>query len=125
MARAGPSNVTYPTSGGGSHSRYPGNKQSGGFNGQDDFISFDNLFAADEVAPADRNERGPGSYARNERGEGTSAMGRGGALGRRGTKRPIGEVLDEKGKRKLKDVEKTTCVLITGLQQGRREGQRS
>lgn len=64
----------------------------GDFNQQDDFISFSEALSDDE----------PQSYRGKGKGRDFG--------GPRGKKRTIGEVLDEQGKRKLKDVEKTTYV---------------
>lgn len=61
---------------------------NGDFNQQDDFISFKDLLEDEEPS---RGYRGKGK-GREPRGQ----------------KRTIGEVLNEKGKRKLKDIEKTT-----------------
>lgn len=65
----------------------------GDFNQQDDFISFNDALSDEE--PRDYRGKGKGRD-----------FG-----GPRGKKRTIGEVLDEQGKRKLKDVEKTTYVV--------------
>jgi hypothetical protein len=73
------------------HSSLPAKPRTqGDFNQQDDFISF-----------ADLEDDEPRSY--RGKGKGKEQFG-----GPRGKKRTIGEVLDEQGKRKLKDVEKTT-----------------
>lgn len=64
---------------------------NGDFNQQDDFISFNDALSDEEP----RTYRG--------KGKGREPFG-----GPRGKKRTIGEVLDEQGKRKLKDIEKTT-----------------
>lgn len=65
----------------------------GEFKQQDDFISFNDALSDEE--------------GRDYRGKGKGRdFG-----GPRGKKRTIGEVLDEQGKRKLKDIEKTTYVM--------------
>lgn len=107
MARAGSSILPGGPRGGASGSRN-GSSSNAGFGAQEDFISFKSLFGEDE-------ERIPqASRGGHTSGLGEGGRGRGEALaagGRRGTKRSIGEVLevlDEKGKSRLKDVEKTT-----------------
>lgn len=62
------------------------------FKQQDDFISFSEVLS-DGDAPPPHGGKGKGREQPN---------------GFRGKKRTIGEVLDEQGKRKLKDIEKTT-----------------
>lgn len=62
----------------------------GDFNQQDDFISFSEALSDEEP-------------------QGFRGKGKGRDFGGpRGKKRTIGEVLDEQGKRRLKDIEKTT-----------------
>jgi hypothetical protein len=78
------------------------NNGGGGFQGQDDFISFAELEAdaAHDAAAAaggagmDKGKQRAGAATENKRGK----------------KRPIADVLEEQGKTKLRDVDKATCV---------------
>ena len=77
----------------------------GGFQGQDDFISFAEL-EADVAGRHTDSSNGILAKGKQRAGPGPAAAGE----HKRGKKRPIADVLEEQGKTKLRDVDKATCV---------------
>jgi hypothetical protein len=76
---------------------------AGDFKTQDDFISFADL--DDDLNNGTGSERGGNRYNGSAKGKGRAIEGE-----HRGRKRPIADVLEEQGKTRLKDTEKTTYV---------------
>jgi hypothetical protein len=80
------------------------NNGGGGFQGQDDFISFAEL----EADAAGRHTDSSNGIVTDK---GKQRAGAGAATEhKRGKKRPIADVLEEQGKTKLRDVDKATWV---------------
>ena len=86
---------------------------TGDFKTQDDFISFADL--EDEHSQSNDSRIG-GRYNGNVKGKGRAMEGDHQLHGhQRGKKRPIGDVLEEQGKTRLKDTEKTTYIMLRDL----------
>lgn len=84
-------------------------RATGDFKTQDDFISFADL---DDEHSQSNDSRIGGRYNGNVKGKGRAIEGD--HHHPRGKKRPIGDVLEEQGKTRLKDTEKTTYIDACG-----------